>query len=262
MDGICGADAPVCAALAGLGRPLPARWSLRLSPTAGEAGGCFVSARRSRPSKVAPGMAADPERAAEEAARRARGQLRRYCSANGLNRLGTLTYSGEGCHDPVELRRHVAAFFRTLRTSLGGDRVAYAWVAEWHKTGHGQHVHFAVGRYIARELIEQSWPHGFVHIKLLGDLPVGSGRLEEARQAARYLGKYAGKAFDAHRVPGLHRYEVAQGFRPASESITGVSLAQVMAAACDRMGSQPSRSWSSADEPGWDRPPAVWVSWG
>lgn len=261
VDGALGAGALVGSAVAGLGRPVPARWSLRLYPAAGEAGGCFVSARRSRPVRVAAGMAADPERAAAEAARRARGQLRRYCAANGLNRLGTLTYRGSGCHDPLLLRRHVAGFFRALRAEVGGGRFPYAWVAEWHKTGHGQHVHFAVGRYVGRGLIERSWPHGFVHIKLLGDLPAGSGRREESRQAARYLGKYAGKAFDARRVAGLHRYEVAQGYRPASVPISGISLAEVMVAACDRMGGRPSRSWSSVDEPEWNRPPAVWASW-
>ena len=54
-----------------------------------------------------------------------------------------------------------------------GRPLAYLWTAEWHKTGHGLHVHFAIGEYIRRSLIEQSWAHGFVHIKLLGDLPVG-----------------------------------------------------------------------------------------
>ncbi len=53
----------------------------------------------------------------------------------------------------------------------------YVWVPEWHKSGHGQHVHFAVGRFVPRRVIEQAWGRGFVHIKLLGDLPVGSGAL-------------------------------------------------------------------------------------
>lgn len=260
VDGEIGAVASVSAAVFSLGRPVPARWLLRLYPAAGEAGGCFVSARRTRPVRVLPGMAADPERAAVEAARRARGRLRRYCAANGLNRLGTLTYRGDGCHDPLALRRDVAGFFRGLRCLLGGRPFAYAWVSEWHKT-HGLHAHFAVGRFIERRLIERAWPHGFVHIKLLGDLPAGSGRLDEARQAARYLGKYAGKAFDQRRVPGLHRYEVAQRFQPQSVLITGVSLAEVMALAGERMGAAPWRTWSSADEPEWDRPPAVWASW-
>ncbi len=78
-------------------------------------------------------------------------------------------------------------------------------MAEWHPGGHGLHLHFAVGRYVRHSVIGEAWGSGIVHIKLLGDLPVGSGSLEEARLAARYLGKYAGKALDGDRPAGLHR---------------------------------------------------------
>ena len=50
-----------------------------------------------------------------------------------------------------------------------------------------------MGRYIDYRAIRRAWPHGFIHITLLGDLPVGSGTLGEARLAARYLAKYVGK---------------------------------------------------------------------
>lgn len=143
-----------------------AGWWLSLYPDAGEAGGSFRYSRRPKPA----GGPGDPERAKLEAARRARGKMRRYCAANRLNRLGTLTYRASGQHDPRALRLEVAEFFRALRGHLGGDSIPYVWVSEWHKTDHGLHVHFAVGRYIARRVIERSWPHGFVHIKLLGDL--------------------------------------------------------------------------------------------
>jgi hypothetical protein len=65
-------------------------WSLSLYETAGEAGGAVTGKRRS--ARVPGEDKADPERSAVEAARRARGQVRRYCTANRLNRLGTLTY--------------------------------------------------------------------------------------------------------------------------------------------------------------------------
>ena len=59
---------------------------------------------------------------------------------------------------------------------------------------------------------------GLVQIKLLGDLPTGSGQLGGARLAARYLGTYVTK--DAyHGWEGLHRYEVAHGAQPARVSI-------------------------------------------
>jgi hypothetical protein len=76
------------------------------------------------------------------------------------------------------------------------------------------HLHFAVGRYVRQPLIRDVWARGLVHIKLIGDLPVGSGALEEARRAASYLAKYVSKNVADKRVPRLHRYEVAQGFQP------------------------------------------------
>ena len=164
-------------------------------PEAGEAGGSFRGLARPRRGGGGwwePEEREEPGRALAEAERRARGKVRRYCAANGLNRLGTLTYAGEGCHDPVAVRGDIHRFFKGLRRGVG-EALPYLWVPELHKTGHGWHVHFAVGRYIPRGLIEGSWGHGFVHIKLIGNLPVGSGVREEARVAARYLSKYLGK---------------------------------------------------------------------
>jgi hypothetical protein len=65
---------------------------------------------------------------------------------------------------------------------LGGRPLPYAWAPEWHPGGHGLHVHFAVGRYVKQRLIADVWGRGIAHIKLIGDLPVGSGALEEARR--------------------------------------------------------------------------------
>lgn len=251
------------AAVARLAAPIPARWSLRLVTAAGEAGGCFLPSRPQRRSFGVRGAAQDPERAAIEASRRARRNVRVYCAANGLNRLGTLTYRGVGCHDPAQLRVDVAGFFRRLRAAVGNRPFPYLWVAEWHQSGHGLHVHFSVGRFIKRSVIERAWGHGFVHIKLLGGLPVGSSRWDEARLAARYLSKYVAKTFhpDTRRVFGRHRYEVAQGFQPVAEAIHGTSRADVITRACERMQSAPSRVWLSSQDDGWCGPPALWVSW-
>ena len=147
-----------------------AGWFFSLYPDAGEGGGGFRSSYRPNRAFVAKGFAADPERAAAEVGRRAGSKLRRYCAANRLNRLGTLTYAGTGCHDPKELRAHLGAFFRDLRTGLGGSPLPYAWVPEWHKTEHGLHAHFAFGQYIKQRLIRDAWGRGHVHIKLIGDL--------------------------------------------------------------------------------------------
>jgi hypothetical protein len=164
--------------------------------------------------------------------------VRRYCAANRLNRLGTLTYRGAGCHDPEKVRVHLGEFFRSLRSSLGGKPLPYLWVPEWHQTGHG-----------LRSLIEQAWEHGFVHIKLLGDLPVGSGALSEARVAAGYLSKYVAKTFTdpGARVLGLHRYDVAQGFRPRVVALQGRTAEDVLEAASAELGGEiPAVEWSSA----------------
>jgi len=83
--------------------------------------------------------------------------VRRYCAANRLNRLGTLTYAGQGCHDPGELRADVGSFFKGLRGQLGAKPIPYLWVPEWHPGGHGLHVHFAVGRFIKQSLIREEW---------------------------------------------------------------------------------------------------------
>ncbi len=133
--------------------------------------------------------------------RRARGKVRRYCAANRLNRLGTLTYRARAA-----MTRRSSGM--TLARSSGGSgrrsasAFPYLWVPEWHKGGHGLHVHFAVGRFVARGAIERAWGRGFVHIKLLSDLPTGSGSLGEARLAARYLSKYVGKDLGAAAAGG------------------------------------------------------------
>lgn len=200
----------------------------------------------------------------EEAGRRARARLRRYCAANRLNRLGTLTYRGDGNHNPELVREHLGDFFRQLRDSTGGEAFPYVWVPEWHKSGHGLHAHFAVGKYVKRSLIESAWGRGFVHIKLLGDLPVGSTSLGEARRAASYLSKYVAKSFGDTRFAefGMHRYDVAQGFTPEAVSITGQSSEDVLAQASAAFESEPTTLWSSSEVEGWNRPPAVWAQWG
>ena len=99
------------------------------------------------------------------------------------------------------------------------------------------------------------------HIKLIGDLPVGSGALEEARQAARYLAKYVSKNVDDERVPRLHRYEVAQGFQPKPVPLRGLSDEDVIGQASELMGGEPQRVWRSSQQEGWLAPPAYWCAW-
>ncbi|KHL00946.1 rolling circle replication-associated protein [Sinomonas humi] len=248
--------------LSALARP-DAGWSFILYPDAAEGSGRFRSSDQPKRVRVPKGSAADPARAAAEGGRRAKSKLRRYCAANRLNRLGTLTYAGDGCRDPKALRGHLGEFFRTLRGHLGGDPFPYAWVPEWHKS-HGLHAHFAIGRYVKKSAIEKAWGRGFVHIKLLGDLPVGSGKLSEARRAAGYLSKYVAKTFTdpQFRDLGRHRYDVAQGFQPASLHLSGTSAAEVLGQASQFLGSRPERRWSSSDAQDWAGAPTIWAQWG
>ncbi|MGN7247226.1 rolling circle replication-associated protein [Janibacter anophelis] len=226
---------------------------------AAEASGAFVCGG---PREYVPrGEGKDPARSARVANGRAAGALRRYAAANRLNKLGTLTYAGQGCHDPRALRRDVGDFFLSLRQSLGGEAFPYVWVPEWHPGGHGLHVHFGVGRYIRRSLIERAWGRGFVHIKLLSDLPVGSGSVGEARKVASYLSKYVSKDLGAARVPGLHRYEVAQEFQPQRVRVEGVSAEDVLAQASALLGSDPVSCWFSWQSEGWQGPSAVAAQW-
>ena len=236
-----------------------AYWLLNLYPTAAEGGGCFVPTLRPRPGGG--GCSADRARSQAEAARRARAKVRRFCAGNLLNRLGTLTYAGEGCFDQAQLRLDVGEFFRGLRSGLGGEPLAYLWVPEWHPGGHGLHVHFAVGRFVPVGLVKRTWGRGLVHMTLIGDLGVGSGALEEARVAAGYLGKYVTKAVADERIAGLHRYEVAQGFQPKPVQLQGDSEEAVVAQASKLMGGEPIRSWRSSENDDWRGPPAYWYAW-
>jgi hypothetical protein len=158
---------------------------------------------------------------------------------------------GGGCFVPTLRPRPVnlgpaadpdlAEFFRGLRRELGAKPLPYAWAPEWHPGGHGLHVHFAVGRYVRQRLIAEVWGRGIGHIKLIEDLPVGFGALEEARVAAGYLAKYVSKSIGDERVPRLHRYEVAQGFQPEKVALRADSEQAVVAEASERMGARPAR---------------------
>jgi hypothetical protein len=236
--------------------PRKAGWRFVLYPEAAEGGGAFHSAAEPRH-----GVSAEAWDSRSDAARRAKGKVRRYCAANRLNRLGTLTYAGTGCYDPAELRDDLADFFRKLRAEVGKP-FPYLWVPEWHPKGHGLHVHFAVGRWIPYGDIKRAWGRGRSDIKLLGDLPVGSGTLGEARLAARYLAKYVGKDLAAGGQPsGLHRYEVAQGFQPRGVPIDGLSAGEVLDWAEVFMDAPPEQVWRSDDVKDWAGPPAVWAEW-
>lgn len=238
-----------------------AAWVLNVYPTAGEASGRFLAVGARRGGGGVRGLAADPERAALEGARRARGVVRRYAAANGLTRFGTLTYRGHGCFDQEALRTDLGEFFRGVRAELGP--VPYLVVPEWHKT-HGLHAHFALDRFAHQKMLERVWGSGFVGIKRLSGARSGDGSLQAARIASGYLAKYVTKTFqddaeDKRRLFGLHRYERAQGFNPPVTRLRGSSMADLLGQACHIMGGGWSQEWFSNDVEGWQGPPAYWL---
>ncbi len=71
-----------------------------------------------------------------------------------------------------------------------------------------------------------------------------------------------GKTFDgAERVAGLHRYDVARGFVPATVQLAAWRVEDVLGPAAVTMGGPPSVVWRSETEQDWAGPPAVWASW-
>ena len=227
-----------------------------LYPQAAEGGGCFVPALRrpavgaARSRAVAAGGGAA---GSSEAAPLLRGEPAQPLRDADLRRGGLL--------DPQQLRADVAEFFRGLRRELGGKPLPYAWASEWHPGGHGLHVHFTVGRYVRQSLIREVWGRGIVHIKLIGDLPVGSGAFEEARLAASYLAKYVSKNVADERRAAVC---IATRSRRASSRsgcrYAGGSEEAVLAEASELMGGVPSRVWRVVSG-GLARPPAYWCAW-
>ena len=194
-----------------------------------------------------------------EASRRAVGTMRRYVVANRLDRFAGLTYE-VGCYEPEQARSDVGAFFRSLRAQVGRP-FPYLWVPEWHPGGHGLHLHFVVGRFIPHGVIKEAWGRGIVDIRRRRDLAFGASAVDEARQNARYLAKYVGKAFDGDRPPGLHRFDVAQGYQPRKETFFVERRIDALVALEERMGGRAAVVWESASEPDWAGPPAMWMLW-
>ena len=239
---------------------LRAEWSFRLVPEAFEGGGAWITPRRADRVQVAAGMAVDQSRSLQEAGRRARTAMRRYAVANRCDRMVTLTYAS-ACDDRDQFVHDVHRFWVDLRSVMGGSARPYVWVPEWHKT-HGLHAHAAVSEYVPFSTVRDVWGRGRVRIERMAGAPVGQSRsvvAERARICARYLAKYIGKAFDdERRVLGRHRYEVGQGFQPASEVLTAATRDDVLRQACERMNAPAERLWFSPEDAEFT---AMWASW-
>lgn len=239
-----------------------AAWRLTLYPDAREAVCQFLPSLRPNRVYVPPGYAADPERSRIESARHAATQVRRYCAANGLDRLWTLTYRHPRCTELDRLVTDVGTFWRTLRSLLGGKPFPYLWVPEFHADGKHFHIHAGMGQYVHKSKIATAWPHGFVEARRLIVASSGADEgVERARLASRYLSKYVTKATVETVDFGRHRYEVAQGFMPRELLLQGTSEGELLTAACELMGRGPTEVWSSDSMPSWEATPTRTYRW-
>jgi len=211
------------------------------------------------PVSPAPLLASEENR--KRAAARARSRLRRYCAHNGLSRLWSLTYA-VGVYDPSRVKADVRVFVKRLREALGGVAFPYAYALEWHKSGHGLHVHMALGQFAPKETVARAWGHGFVDGRRI-TASKGSGGRANARAAARYLAKYVGKTYEEGSFgPRSHRYEVGQGFEARARLSYSRDEREVWGHVYALMdGEVPSYVWRSDDVEGWAAPAARVALW-
>jgi hypothetical protein len=202
------------------------------------------------------GHAIDPERNREQAARRARVRLRRYCKEHRLVFMWTLTYGSGGQRDAAQLRRQVERFIAKVVQARGG-RFPYAYVIEAHKDGERLHVHMAVPFWMPHAEVAEMWGHGWVFMtdkRRKGDCAwVG------AERAAAYLAKYVGKEFESGESE-RRRYEVARGWSVQRYSVRCMDFGDGQMQAEALFGGPPNYVWSSSECEDWPGP-AVLVLW-
>ena len=130
--------------------PKKGGWSFSLYPEAAEGGGSF----RSASADGSPGATydPDPDRNASDAARRARTRVRRYCAANRLNRLGTLTYAG---------RYWLSLGWSPEALGSDGDGT-YTQVGARFPVNDAFRIEAAAGYYRLDEVYDRSYAHGLV----------------------------------------------------------------------------------------------------
>lgn len=223
--------------------------------------------------------AADRDRSAAVAAARARTTVRRYCRANGLTRLLTLTYGGSRATTHAEAVDDVGRAMRRLRDAVG--KFPYVWVPELHRDGEHYHVHLATGRPwavrcnrcdpagagrglqsrgAADPCLRCAWGRGFVHAKRL--TATGNRPWQQETTAATYLAKYVGKSYEDHES-GMHRYDCARGFKPVQIRPEPVASEREGMAALREVagkGKRPRFVWSSDEAEDWHGPPTR-VAW-
>jgi hypothetical protein len=201
---------------------------------------------------------------------RAGTRSRRYFVSNQLRYMWVLTFAERWTNRRLVMAE-VSYFARRLRVERGGESFPYWYSPELHPGGHGWHVNFFNGFWVTHDEIASLWANGYVWVtdfakSMSGPKgePLGLCRTprDGLRRAASYGCKYAQKDWSPEHVGALnHRYEVAQGFAPASVSgwiedpLDAEVILEELVADEDRRW---IKRWSSSNEESWTRPP-VWT---
>lgn len=247
-------------------------WLASIYDRAGEATVVFSLPPDPEKAPTRPGEGLDPERAQQEAARRAATALRRFNAHNGCDRMGSLTYRCRRCSsapcscteapdrptdgDLDQVWSDVEDFRRRLYAACGG-KVALSMVIEHHKDG-SLHVHYATNRFVKKEVLARCWRHGFIDIRkfrVKGIQAAHVGQRERARIVAAYMSSYMKKDFTEGHQFARHRYSTTRGLSPVPRQIRAHTRTAALAWWVLVMGEPPARAWSSDDAEQWDRPP-------
>ncbi len=210
----------------------------------------------------------DEERARQEAGRRARKTLRRFCVANLLTTMVTLTFA-QGSHDRQSVLDAMAAFVERWQAHVGRT-FPYAYVLEKHPQGHGWHIHVACRGRTTHRALMLLWGNGIVWEddgRGKASRWQGMASAIKARCIAGYLAKYLVKSMDTDREKGARRFSTAHGFQPDEVRMGARDLREAEEALLLVAGPTVSALnvvWASppaGPESLWKGPPTVTVEW-
>lgn len=129
--------------------------------------------------------------------RRSKSQVRRLIQSMPGRAFLTLTYA-ENMTDYKQAEADLSLFRRRAKRKYG--KFDFVAVAETQKRG-AWHWHLILDGFYPYREIRNLWPHGFIDIR----------KVQNAKQAARYLTKYVAKTFDQDWPPSKPRYVRTRG---------------------------------------------------
>lgn len=187
--------------------------------------------------------------------------MRRYCVANGTDRMATLTFADEPDVDGMwKAWKECARRLRRADVDLG----PWACVPEWGELNGRKHLHVALSRFVPHGLLANAWGEGFVSINRLDKTKDGRPIPEEVRPviAASYVAGYCSMTAE-ERVLDRRRYSVARGYQPQKVTITDASTRQEARTWLDAAssGKPPRLRISSEDVDDYQGPPWDVLRW-